>query len=224
MSYKKNITPIDYDQVARLQLQARGKHMSSANRMKGLNSKAREMSKFVVRHRARWMDSWEQLSIKEKRLSAQLDEDIKLVILPEKFKLIEPPAIPEALQHNLAIFSEHEEHLEADIAAHLEAIEDQQETTAARIPEFLWEKLIDISDDISEALLAEFLSASADSLEQLNNEYVKQDELQQELRKASTQTKKWISFISAIWVMRSMITFWIMILARLTRKCRHVLW
>ncbi|CAG5097078.1 Oidioi.mRNA.OKI2018_I69.XSR.g14923.t1.cds [Oikopleura dioica] len=151
------------------------------------------------------MDSWEQLSIKEKRLSAQLDDDIKLVILPEKFKLIEPPAIPEALQHNLAIFSEHEEHLEADIAAQLEAIEDQQETAAPRIPEFLWDKFIDISSDISEALLVEFLLASADSLEQVNNEYMKQDELQQELRNASTQTKKWISFISAIWAHKKML-------------------
>lgn len=202
MSYKKNITPIDYEQVARLQLNARRKHLNSGNKMKTLSSRVRAGSKFVVRHRARWMESWEQLSIKEKRLSAELDEDIKLVILPEKYKLIEPPAIPEALRNNLEVFSEHEENLSADISTHLEEIENQQGnlSSQARIPEFLWEKFIDISDEISESLLAEFLSASADSLAQLNSEYFKQDELQQELRKTSSQTKKWTSFISAIWV------------------------
>lgn len=174
--------------------------MNSGNRMKTLSSRAREVSKFVVRHRARWMDSWEELSIKEKRLSAELDEDIKMVILPEKYKLVEPPAIPEALQHNLAIFDEHEEHLSAEIADQLEAIESQISCSQPRIPEFLWEKFISISEKISASLLAEFIAAAADSLGQLNSEYGKQEELQEKLKQTSNQTKKWISFISAIWV------------------------
>lgn len=182
-----------------MQLHARRKHMNSGNRMKTVSSRAREVTKFVVRHRARWMDSWEELSIKEKRLSAELDEDIKLVILPEKYKLIEPPAIPEALQHNLTIFNEHEEHLSDEIAAQLEAIEGQISCSQPRIPEFLWEKFISISDKISASLLAEFISASADSLGQLDSEYGKQEEVQEQLKQTSNQTKKWMSFISAIW-------------------------
>ncbi len=200
MSYKKKITPIDYEQVARLQNHARRKHMNSGNRMKTLSSRAREATKFVVRHRARWMDSWEELSIKEKRLSEELDEEIKMVILPEKYKLVEPPAIPDALQHNLMIFDEHEEHLSDEIDSQLEAIESQTSCSQPRIPEFLWEKFINISDKISASLLAEFISASAESLGQLNSEYGKQEELQEKIKKTSNQTKKWISFISAIWV------------------------
>lgn len=167
--------------------------------MKTLSSRAREATKFVVRHRARWMDSWEELSIKEKRLSEELDEEIKMVILPEKYKLVEPPAIPDALQHNLMIFDEHEEHLSDEIDSQLEAIESQTSCSQPRIPEFLWEKFINISDKISASLLAEFISASAESLGQLNSEYGKQEELQEKIKKTSNQTKKWISFISAIW-------------------------